>query len=69
MGRMYDEVGTEIEEVPYSVEKGPNNGVVVKIEDKEYNPPEISAMVLQKLKQMAEEHLGTTVTDLSLIHI
>jgi len=63
MGRMYDEVGTEIEEVPYSVEKGPNNGVVVKIEDKEYNPPEISAMVLQKLKQMAEEHLGTTVTD------
>ena len=63
MGRMYDEVGTEIEEVPYSVEKGSNNGVVVKIEDKEYNPPEISAMVLQKLKQMAEEHLGTTVTD------
>ena len=63
MGRMYDEVGTELEEVPYSVEKGPNNGVVVKIEDKEYNPPEISAMVLQKLKQMAEEHLGTTVSD------
>ena len=63
MGRMYDEVGTEIEEVPYKVQKGPNNGVVVKIEDKEYNPPEISAMVLQKLKQMAEEHLGTTVTD------
>ena len=63
MGRMYDEVGTEIEEVPYKIEKGPNNGVVVKIEDKEYNPPEISAMVLQKLKQMAEEHLGATVTD------
>ena len=63
MGRMYDEVGTEIEEVPYTVEKGSNNGVVVKIENKEYNPPEISAMVLQKLKQMAEEHLGTTVTD------
>ncbi len=63
MGRMYDEVGTEIEEVPYKIEKGPNNGVVVKIDDKEYNPPEISAMVLQKLKQMAEEHLGTTVTD------
>ena len=63
MGRMYDEVGTEIEEVPYKIEKGPNNGVVVKIEDKEYNPPEISAMVLQKLKQMAEEHLGKTVTD------
>ena len=63
MGRMYDEVGTEIEEVPYKIEKGPNNGVVVKIDDKEYNPPEISAMVLQKLKQMAEEHLGKTVTD------
>ena len=63
MGRMYDEVGTELEEVPYRVQKGPNNGVVIKIDDKEYNPPEISAMVLQKLKQMAEEHLGTTVTD------
>ncbi len=63
MGRMYDEVGTEIEEVPYNVQKGSNNGVVVKIEDKEYNPPEISAMILQKLKQMAEEHLGTSVTD------
>jgi len=60
---MYDEVGTEIEEVPYNVQKGSNNGVVVKIEDKEYNPPEISAMILQKLKQMAEEHLGTSVTD------
>ena len=63
MGRKFDEVSNEIEEVPYKIEKGTNNGVVVNINDKQYNPPEISAMVLQKLKQMAEEHLGSTVTD------
>ena len=63
MGRMYDEVGTEIEEVPYKVSKGKSGSVVVTANDKEYTPPEISAMVLQKLKQTAEEHLGTTVTD------
>ena len=63
MGRMFDEVGTELEEVPYKVEKKKGGGLAVKIDDKEYTPPEISAMILQKLKQMAEEHLGTTVTD------
>ena len=63
MGRMYDEVGTEIEEVPYKVSKGKSGSVVVTANDKEYTPPEIGAMVLQKLKQTAEEHLGTTVTD------
>jgi molecular chaperone DnaK len=63
MGRMYDEVGTEIEEVPYKVSKGKSGSVVVTASDKEYTPPEISAMILQKLKQTAEEHLGTTVTD------
>ena len=63
MGRKFGEVSNEIEEVPYKIEKGTNNGVVVNINDKQYNPPEISAMVLQKLKQMAEEHLGSTVTD------
>lgn len=63
MGRMYDEVGTEIEEVPYKVSKGKSGSVVVTASDKEYTPPEIGAMVLQKLKQTAEEHLGTTVTD------
>ncbi|MBC8345384.1 MAG: molecular chaperone DnaK [Candidatus Marinimicrobia bacterium] len=63
MGRMYNEVGTEIEEVPYKVSKGKSGSVVVTASDKEYTPPEIGAMVLQKLKQTAEEHLGTTVTD------
>jgi len=63
MGRMFDEVGTEIEEVPYSVNKKKGGSIAVKVDNKEYTPPEISAMVLQKLKQMAEEHLGTTVTD------
>lgn len=63
MGRMFEEVGTELEEVPYQVEKKKSGTLAVKVEDKEYTPPEISAMVLQKLKQNAEEHLGTTVTD------
>ena len=63
MGRMYDEVGTEIDEVPYDVSKNANGAVVVKAGGKEYTPPEIGAMVLQKLKQMAEEHLGTQVTE------
>ncbi len=63
MGRMYDEVGTEIEEVPFPVVKKKSGVVAVKVDDKEYSPPEISAMVLQKLKQMAEEHLGMKVTD------
>jgi len=63
MGRMHKEVDNEISEVPYKVEKNSNGAVVVKVSDKEYTPPEISAMILQKLKQMAEEHLGTTVTD------
>ncbi len=63
MGRMFNEVGTEIEEVPYKVSKGDSGSVVVEAGDKKYSPPEIGAMVLQKLKQTAEEHLGTTVTD------
>ena len=63
MGRMFDEVGNEIKEVPYKVEKSESGSVVVKAADKTYTPPEIGAMVLQKLKQTAEDHLGTTVTD------
>ena len=63
MGRMFNEVGTELEEVPYQVKKKKGGNLAVKVDDKEYTPPEISAMILQKLKQMAEEHLGTTVTD------
>ena len=63
MGRMFKEVGTEITEVPYKVEKNSNGAVIVKANDKDYTPPEISAMVLQKLKQDAEEYLGDKVTD------
>lgn len=63
MGRMRGEVGTEIDEVPYEVGKSKGGAVLVKAGGKEYTPPEIGAMVLQKLKQTAEEHLGTTVTD------
>ena len=63
MGRMHDEVGTELTEIPYKVEKNSNGACVVNVGDNEYTPPEISAMILQKLKQQAEEYLGTKVSD------
>jgi molecular chaperone DnaK len=62
MGRRFDEVNEEMKMVPYSVGAAPNGDVRVKILGKEYAPPEISAMILQKLKQAAEEYLGQTVT-------
>src|SRR5579884_818276 len=63
MGRKFDEVTEEMTIVPYEVVKGPNGDVRVKAEGEEYAPPEISAMILQKLKQDAEAYLGETVTD------
>ena len=63
MGRMYDEVQEEIKQVPYKVIRGKNGMAVVKIDDKEYTPQEISAMILQKMKQTAEEYLGEKVTE------
>jgi len=63
MGRLHKEVGQEIGEVPFEVAQGSKGEVLVKIGDKEYTPPEISAMILQKLKQTAEAYLGTKVTD------
>ena len=63
MGRMHDEVETELTEIPYKVEKNSNGACVVNAGDNEYTPPEISAMILQKLKQQAEEYLGTKVSD------
>ncbi len=63
MGRKFDEVTEEMTIVPYEVVKGPNGDVRVKTEDKEYAPPEISAMILQKLKADAEAYLGETVAD------
>jgi len=63
MGRTYDEVEEEIKEVPYKVVRGKNNVARVKIGDKQYSPPEISAVVLQKMKQTAEDYLGQKVTE------
>jgi molecular chaperone DnaK len=63
MGRKWDEVSEEMTIVPYEVVKGSNGDARVKTEDKEYAPPEISAMILQKLKADAEAYLGETVTD------
>src|SRR5688500_8198072 len=61
MGRRYGEVSEEMKMVPYSVTAA-GNDVRVKALDKEYAPPEISAMILQKLKQAAEEYLGSSVS-------
>ena len=63
MGRLFKEVGNEIAEVPYVVKNNSNGTVIVKIKDKEYNPQQISSMVLKKLKKDAEEYLGSKVTD------
>ncbi len=62
MGRRFEEVSQELTEVPYSVTTGGRDLALVEIEGKEYTPPEISAMVLQKMKQTAEDHLGEEVT-------
>jgi len=61
MGRKYDEVTDEIKQVPYKVEKASNGDVRINVDGKQYNPPEIAAMVLQKLKQSAEDYLGSKV--------
>jgi molecular chaperone DnaK len=61
MGRKEAEVKEEERIVPYDVEPGPNGDVRIKIGDKQYSPPEISAMILQKIKADAESKLGETV--------
>jgi len=63
MGITFDEAKREIERVPYKVVKGDNNIPKVKIEDREYTPQELSAMVLQKMKKTAEDYLGHEVTE------
>ena len=63
MGRKYAEVQSEMKLVPYEVIQGPNGDARVKVEGKEYSPPEISAMILQKMKQTAEDYLGEKVTE------
>jgi molecular chaperone DnaK len=62
MGRKFSEVTEENKMVPYKVVEAPNGDVRVSIEGKLYSPPEISAMILQKMKEAAEHHLGEKVT-------
>src|SRR5437660_1429100 len=62
MGRRYDEVGEEMRRVPYRVVKGPHDDARVEISGKLYSPPEISAMILTKLKTAAEDFLGEKVS-------
>ena len=62
MGRRYDEVGEEMRRVPYRVIAGPHQDARVEISGKSYSPPELSAMILTKLKTAAEDFLGEKVT-------
>ncbi|GAF92245.1 unnamed protein product, partial [marine sediment metagenome] len=63
MGETYDMVTKEISRVPYKVTKGENNTPRFKIDDRQYSPQEISAMILQKMKKTAEDYLGQQVTE------
>jgi molecular chaperone DnaK len=63
MGRLYNEVDSERGKVPYEVISGDGGSARVKINDRVYSPPEISAMILQKMKKTAEEYLGQEVTE------
>lgn len=63
MGRRLDEVTDETKKVPYSVERGDGDSARIKINDNLYSPPEVSAMILQKMKKTAEEYLGQEVTE------
>jgi len=62
MGRRHDEVSQEIKLVPYKVARASNGDVRVEVRGKQYSPPEISALILQKLKESAEAYLGEKVT-------
>jgi molecular chaperone DnaK len=63
MGRRVEEVNEEMKMVPYKVIRDAGGGARIKIRDKEYSPPEISAMILKKLKKSAEDYLGEKITD------
>jgi len=63
MGRKFAEVATEVARVPYRVVSAGNGDARIEVRGKQYSPPEVSAMILQKLKQAAEDYLGENVTD------
>ena len=63
MGRKFGEVATEVARVPYRVTSSANGDAWVEVRGKKFSPPEVSAMVLQKLKQAAEDYLGEKVSD------
>jgi molecular chaperone DnaK len=63
MGANYDSIVNELSKVSYSVVKGSGNTPRVKIDDREYSPQEISAIILQKMKQTAEDYVGESITD------
>jgi molecular chaperone DnaK len=63
MGKKFSETKEAMKMVPYKVEEGTNNTPRVRIGDRQFTPQEISAMILQKMKQAAEDYLGTTVTE------
>jgi molecular chaperone DnaK len=63
MGMRYSEIGKEIERMPYKVVRGDNDTIRVEIDGRMYTPQEISAMTLQKMKKIAEDYLGETVTE------
>ena len=62
MGRKYDEVKGELDRIPYEVVRAPNGDAHVKVGDRTYSPPEISSMILQKMKADAEAYLGEPIT-------
>jgi molecular chaperone DnaK len=63
MGRKYDEVSEEVRRFPYKVVRAPNGDAWVEVRGKQYSPPEISALILRKLKEAAEAHVGEKVED------
>src|SRR6185295_4446633 len=63
MGRKYDEVSEEAKRVPYKVVKAPNGDAWIEVRGKTYSPPEISALILRKLKEAAEAYIGEKVSD------